>query len=122
MTSLEDLDVNGTHINDDGLQAISTSLTRLTKLDLARCSSITADGFACLSAMTSLEDLNVSFTGINDEGLRSVDSLPSLKTLDLESCRGISHVQNPPLSNAVVIASVAQCFEGLDADDEEDEN
>ena len=121
MTSLEELSVFQTKINDEGLRAISTRLTRLTKLDLNSCNSITAAGFTCLSSMTSLEELSVGYTDINDEGLRAVDSLPLLKTLDLESCRGISRVLDPPLSNPVVIASVAECFEGLDAENEEDE-
>ena len=69
--------------------------------------------------MTSLEDLDVRDTDINDKGLRSVDSLPLLKTLDLVGCRGITRVLNPPLSNAVVVASVAQCFEYPDADEED---
>ena len=69
--------------------------------------------------MTSLEDLILCETNINDEGLRAVDSLPLLKTLDLDSCRGISRVQDPPLSNPVVIASVAECFEDLDAEEDE---
>ena len=71
--------------------------------------------------MTSLEDLDVGHTDINDEGLRSVDSLPWKKTLNLNDSRGMSRVQNPPLSNPVVVASVAECLEGLDAEDEEDE-
>ena len=40
--------------------------------------------------------------------------------VDLVGCRGISRVLDPPLSNAVVVASVAQCFEYLDADDEDE--
>ena len=85
------------------------------------CLSITADVFKCLTSMTSLEDLDVRETDFNDNGLRSsVDSLPLLKTLDLVGCRGIPRVLDPPLSNAVVVASVAQCFECLDADDEDE--
>ena len=121
MTLLEDLMVGGTMINDEGLRAIATSLTRLTKLDLGSCESITGAVFTCLSSMASLKDLNVRETNINDDGIRAVDSLPLLKTLDLDSCRGISRVQNPPFSNAVVIASALKCFEGLAAEDEEDE-
>ena len=49
----------------------------------------------------------------------SVYSLPLLKTLDLVGCRGIARVLDPPLLNAVVVASVAQCFEYPDADEED---
>ena len=118
----EELRVGGTKINGTGLRAISTSLTRLTMLDLDSCSSITANGLKRLSLMKPLEDLNVKNAEISDKGLRSVDSLSLLKTLDLFLCYGISRVPSPPLSNPVVVASVAQChFEGLDSEDEEDE-
>ena len=90
-------------------------------LDLKGCESITFSGFKRLSSMTSLEDLIVRETNISDEGLRAVDSLPLIKSLDLESCRGISRVQDPPLSNPVVIASVAECFESLDAEENEED-
>ena len=70
--------------------------------------------------MTSLEDLDVRDTDVIDKALRSVDSLPLLKTLDLVGCRGISRVLDPPVLNAVVVASVAQCFEYLNADEEDE--
>ena len=84
------------------------------------CLSITADVFKCLTSMTSLEDLDVRDTDINDKGLRSVDSLPLPKTLDLVGFRGIARVLDPPLLNAVVASSVAQVFEDLDADEEDE--
>ena len=84
------------------------------------CLSITADVFKCLTSMTSLEDLDVRDTDINDKGLRSVYSLPLPKTLDLVGFRGIARVLDPPLLNAVVASSVAQVFEDLDADEEDE--
>ena len=42
MTVLQDLNIGCTKINDAGLYAISTSLTRLTKLNFRNCSWITA--------------------------------------------------------------------------------
>ena len=70
--------------------------------------------------MTSLEDLDVRDTDINDKGLRFVYSLPLPKTLDLVGFRGIARVLDPPLLNAVVVSSVAQVFEDLDADEEDE--
>ena len=65
--------------------------------------------------------LHYSNREIESSSLRSFLVL-LLKTLDFSGCRGLSRVPNPPLSNAVVVASVAECFEGLDAEeDEEDE-
>ena len=84
------------------------------------CLSITADVFKCLTSMTSLEDLDVRDTDINDKGLRSVYSLPLPKTLDLVGFRGIARVLDLPLLNAVVVSSVAQVFEDLDADEEDE--
>ena len=40
--------------------------------------------------------------------------------VDLVGCRGITRVLDSPLSNAVVAARVAQCFDDLDADDEDE--
>ena len=59
LTSLQELDLCQTCINDNDLLTISVSLTRLIKLDLDTCLSITAAGFSCLSFLTSLQDLNV---------------------------------------------------------------
>ena len=102
MTSLGDLDVSSTNITDEGLRAISTSLTRLTKLDLGNCHSITAKAFTSLSSLTSLEELNVRYTIITDEGLRVVGSLPLLKTLYLSGCEGISDQAVEALSIPIV--------------------
>ena len=79
LTSLQELDVRSTTIDDEGLAGLSRSLTSLTKLDLQLCTSISGSGFACLSSLTSLQELNARFTAINQEvfaGLRR--SLPSL--------------------------------------------
>ena len=68
-----------------------SSLTRLIKLDLRSCYSITGAGFACLSFLTSLQDLNVCDTKINDEGLRAITtSLTRLIKLSLGSCNSIT--------------------------------
>ena len=90
LTTLEEPNLRNTRINDAGLRAISTSLTRLTKLSLRSCRSITGAGFACLSSLSSLQDLNVCKTRINDEGLRVIDSLPAIHTLDLRGCLNVS--------------------------------
>jgi len=91
LTTLEELNLRLTKISDANLLAISTSLTRLTKLDLQSCRSITAAGFACLSSLTSLEDLDVCNTEINDEGLRAIStSLTRLTKLNLTACHSIT--------------------------------
>ena len=92
LTSLEELNVIRTSINDDGFRAISTSLTRLTKLYLFGCNLNTAEaGFTCLSSLTSLEELNVRETNISDEVFCAIStSLTRLAKLDLRGCRYIT--------------------------------
>ena len=82
LTLLQDLNLYSTKITAEGLLAISTKLTQLTKLNLDSCRSITGAGLACLSSLTSLQDLNLYNTKINDEGLLAcLSSLPSLRVL-----------------------------------------
>ena len=91
LTSLEELNLECTKINDQSLRAIATSLTRLTKLNLCGCNSITAEGFACLSSLVSLEELNAAFTIIDNEGLRAIaTSLTRLTKLNLDGCDSIT--------------------------------
>ena len=91
LTSLEELNLEWTEINDQSLRAIATSFTRLAKLDVFRCRSITAEGFACLSSLVSLEELNAGFTIIDNKGLRAIaTSLTRLTKLDLHGCDSIT--------------------------------
>ena len=106
LTTLENLNVRETKINDEGLRAISISLIRLTKLNLWSCRSITATGFECLSSLTALQDLNVFNTEINDQGLRVIDSLPTVHTLDLRGCGDVSALAVASLSISNVLEDV----------------
>ena len=91
LTSLQELDVRGTTINDEGLAGLSRSLSALTQLSLCHCKSISGSGFASLSSLTSLQELHVGVTAINDEGLAGLSrSLPALTKLDLYRCAPIS--------------------------------
>ena len=91
LTSLQELDVRGTTINDEGLAGLSRSLSALTQLSLCHCKSISGSGFASLSSLTSLQELHVGVTAINDEGLAGLSrSLPALTKLDLYRCASIS--------------------------------
>ena len=69
LTSLQELNVDNTAIDDEGLAGLSRSLIALIKLGLYECLSISESGFACLSSLTSLQELDVGFTAIIDEGL-----------------------------------------------------
>ena len=113
LTSLQDLSVHNTNINDEGFRAISSSLTRLTKLNLESCKSITASGFVSLSSLTSLEGLSVCNTNINDGGLRVIGSLRGFHTLDLLRCPNVS-------ARAVASLSISNVFfDEVPSDDEE---
>jgi hypothetical protein len=91
LTSLQELNVSATVIDDEGLAGLSRSLPALSKLNLRYCKSISGSGFACLSSLTSLQELNVENTVIDDEGLAGLSrSLPALTKLDLCNCRSIS--------------------------------
>jgi len=91
LTSLQELNVGFTVIDDEGLAGLSRSLTALTKLSLRYCESISGAGFARLSSLTSLQELNGCFTTINDEGLAGLSrSLPALTKLNLYWCSSIS--------------------------------
>ena len=91
LVSLQELEVQGTYINDEGLEALSRSPTALTQLGLGFCRSISVVGFACLSSMTSLLGLDVRKTYINDEGLEALSgSLTALTKLNLWGCSSIS--------------------------------
>ena len=82
LVSLKELDVDNTSIGDESLRAIATSLTRLTKLNLWDCNSITSEGFACLLSLVSLEELSLRWMEISDttkaEGFACLSSLRSL--------------------------------------------
>ena len=119
LTSLQDLNVRETKINDEGLRAISISLTRLTKLDLESCESITGVGFACLSSLTLLQDLNVRETEINDEGLRVIDLLPVIHRLDLHGCHNVSDKLVASLSIPNVLVD-EEDYDEEEEDEEED--
>ena len=91
LTSLQELNVRFTDINDEGLAGLSRMSPALTKLNLSWCRSISGSGFGCLSSLTSLQELDVSFTDIDDEGLEGLSrSLPNLTELNLSYCRSIS--------------------------------
>ncbi len=79
LTSLQDLNVSFTAINEEGLAGLSRSLPALKKLDLSRCYSISGGEFAHVSSLTSLHELDVRDTNINDEGLAGLSG--SLTTL-----------------------------------------
>ena len=110
LTSIEDLDLNFTNINDEGLLAIMTSLTRMTKLDVAYCNSITAGGFACLSLLTSLEDLNLDSTNITEQGLLAITtSLTRLTELNLSNCNSIAAEGFACLSSLTSLEALFLC-------------
>ena len=97
LTSLQQLDLGSTKINDEALARLSRSLTALTKLNLDDCSRISGSGFACLSSLTSLESLvlrsTYQKTKIDDKSLAGLSStLTALTVLNLEKCRKISRL------------------------------
>ena len=87
LTSLRELDLRHTQIDNLSLLEISGSLTGLSRLNLWGCLSITAEGFTCLSMMVSLEVLQLTGTDVDDRGLRGISSSLTLLTkLELWGC------------------------------------
>lgn len=73
------------HGADDTLGSL-TALTRLTALELAFCSGITAAGMAHLAALRGLEVLRIPECGrVKADGFRSLAGLATLQELDISS-------------------------------------
>jgi Leucine-rich repeat (LRR) protein len=80
---IESLDLSGTRIGDEGLEAIQ-NLNSLEALDLSR-TAVTDEGLRRLAGLTRLKRLNLSRTKINGEGLSALGALKDLESLNLSS-------------------------------------
>jgi len=79
--SLEDLDVGGTDVTDEGLRLLR-GLDHLEWLRL-RETRITDRGMAYLGRLNSLKYLDLSGCDVTDNGVKELKHLPSLKLLRL---------------------------------------
>jgi len=80
------LDLFNTPTGDSALAALSGTLPRLARLNLAG-SLVTDGGLAHLRGLPALEILHLGWTDIGDEGLAAIAALPNLKTLVLHGTR-----------------------------------
>ncbi|OAE18087.1 hypothetical protein AXG93_2899s1160 [Marchantia polymorpha subsp. ruderalis] len=80
-----------TSITDDGLQAVLLSCgASLTQIVMSRCRRITDKSiFTLAETAYKLHDVSLAGCSISDVGLKA-DQLACFKTLDLQSCSGIS--------------------------------
>ncbi|MGD9681743.1 MAG: protein kinase [Candidatus Obscuribacterales bacterium] len=76
-------------LDDDDLLLLS-QLVNLTTLSLRGQSKVTDAGVAHLSALKNLVEIDLSHTNVTDRCLASMDKLPRLTTLTIESCPGVS--------------------------------
>lgn len=81
LTSLEDLNLMGTRIDDAGLKHL-VNLKSLKRLNVSHCDWISPDGFAMLAEFPELEVLDVSYTNFGDAGAEAVGQLTKLQNLD----------------------------------------
>ncbi|GLI62626.1 hypothetical protein VaNZ11_005290 [Volvox africanus] len=81
-------------MHDQGLEALTGALPKLTQLELVRCVGISDGGLAALTALTSLTSLNVaSAHELTSAGFAAVVSaLSSLERLTLRDMAGLSGV------------------------------
>jgi hypothetical protein len=109
MRFLRELDLSGTHIDDNALRYIR-NLTRLEKIDLGDTpingrvlnnlhgmrrlrelrlenSSVGNTGMEHLKNVTSLETLDLGGTNVSDRGVQSIATLPRLESLSLRGTR-----------------------------------
>jgi hypothetical protein len=82
---LEDLDLSGSEVTDDGLQCL-TRLPELRKLNLAD-TAVTDAGLRPLAGLPRLEELDLSGTAVGDAGLDHLTALVGLRRLHLGSTR-----------------------------------
>jgi serine/threonine protein kinase/Leucine-rich repeat (LRR) protein len=82
LKNLTSLGLDGTQVTDDGLEKIRP-MTWLRGLVLNRCSRITNDGLAHLTALTDLQDLQLTGTNVTDAGLKHLKGLTNLTVLYL---------------------------------------
>ena len=78
-SSIEELDLQRTHITDAGLESVA-DLINLESLDLAG-TGIHGSGLAHLSTLTKLKHLNLSRTNVEPEYLQALGALPSLHSV-----------------------------------------
>lgn len=78
------------HFTDDGLRALTALHTTLENLNLKGCSLISDQGVAELMTLTVLNRLNVSRCRITDVGLEHIGQWPSLRSLNVAACKGIT--------------------------------
>ena len=70
LSHLEDLDVNGTQVTDEGLGRLR-NLRELRGLSVGG-PQITDKGLASLAELRGLRDLSLSRTGVTDDGVRTL--------------------------------------------------
>jgi mono/diheme cytochrome c family protein len=75
------LDLSGTAVTDEGLQALK-AFTNLTRLRLDR-TGISDAGLTHLAGLERLEYLNLHSTAVSDTGIARLESLPALRSLYL---------------------------------------
>ena len=80
---LEDLDLSGSSVTDDGIKHLGTLEVLVEAMNLAD-TAVSDEGLACLASHTGLRELNLTGTGITDEGLRCLYDLKGLQRLKLE--------------------------------------
>ncbi len=93
-TSLVDLGLQDCQkLTDESLKHISVGLTKLRRINLSFCVSVTDTGIKCLSSLACLESLNLrSCDNISDIGIGFLaeDSMPNLKSLDVSFCANVT--------------------------------
>lgn len=93
LTALRNLDLRFCGgVTDEGLRTLSGSLHRMASLDLGSCSRITREGIRSLCGFSSLCSLSLgACKGVDDDAIRAISvGLPTLRSLNLDCCLGIS--------------------------------
>jgi uncharacterized protein YjbI with pentapeptide repeats len=82
LPALGGLDLHDTSITDNGVALLSSSLRKVSWLDL-KGTKVTSKGCANLRNWQLLHTVDLSNTRIDDQGLTTLTSLPQLRKLDL---------------------------------------
>lgn len=82
--NIEYLDLRGSELNDESIEAISKYGSRLRYLNLSKCFNISGKALASLARLKNLDILDLSALPVSDEVLKIlVDGLPELRELSL---------------------------------------
>jgi hypothetical protein len=123
---VETIDADRSDIGDDGMISLGDSFavnSRINKLDLSRCRSITPEGWqgfskGLKSTNCPLLELNISDCQINDEGALAIASAlgqnTSLKKLDMSSNGNISSLGWIDCFHAMRQHGITTCLKQLD--------